>query len=270
MKKKIFFLVVFMFIAVLQVNAESYVFNCDFEDIKATKEYKLEFEVINETVNMISCKYGNSYQSKKEDYKDCSKYKISNQDYYTKNSVDYCPVSINVDSEIITLLSSSNGRYVEKFGNQSEKTAKSNDSCLTCYMESNDCASCDGCMLDSENRCVSMYHNGTSEFTSCGGGMLTEIPVSVPKIISITYTAIEIAVPIVLVVLGMIDLFKALVAGKDDEIKKNQSILVKRLIAAVLVFFVLVIVKFLITLFADNGSNIMSCVECFVKNACGV
>ena len=35
---------------------------------------------------------------------------------------------------------------------------------------------------------------------------------------------IQIGIPIVLIIYGMIDLGKAVVAGKDDEIKKNQAL----------------------------------------------
>ncbi len=55
-------------------------------------------------------------------------------------------------------------------------------------------------------------------------------------------TLIQIAIPIILIIMGSIDLGKAVFAGKEDEIKKNQQVLVKRAIAAVLVFFVATLV----------------------------
>ena len=76
---------------------------------------------------------------------------------------------------------------------------------------------------------------------------------------------IQIAVPIILVVLGMIDLLKATIAGKEDEIKKAQMTFVKRLIAGVLVFFVFVIVKMLISFVADDSTNLMNCANCFIN-----
>ncbi|MDO4963237.1 MAG: hypothetical protein Q4E75_03980 [bacterium] len=229
--------------------------------------YNINFSFDNENkkITINSCIYSDG-----DITKDCTNYYLntSNHSFSAK-----CPSSMEEKNDLILSINIFDnykaGTY--KLFSQSKKgTAKATDSCKTCFEKSHNCASCDGCMLNDANECISMYSNQTAEFTSCGGGMLTDIPTSVPRIISIIYTAIEIAVPIVLVIMGMIDLFKAMSAGKEDEIKKNQSILVKRLIAAVLVFFVLVIVKFLITLFADNGSNIMNCVECFVKNACGV
>ncbi|MDD2181695.1 MAG: hypothetical protein PHW32_04945 [Bacilli bacterium] len=56
---------------------------------------------------------------------------------------------------------------------------------------------------------------------------------------------IQILIPIGLIVLGTIDLGKAVIASKEDEIKKNQQTLVKRALAAVLVFLLATIVTFL-------------------------
>lgn len=49
---------------------------------------------------------------------------------------------------------------------------------------------------------------------------------------------IQWVVPIILIVLGTIDLVKAVIAGKEEDIKKNQKVLLKRVIAAVIVFAV--------------------------------
>ena len=114
------------------------------------------------------------------------------------------------------------------------------------------------------------YNNiDTDALLSCGNGMMTDIPSLLPKVISIAYTAIQIAVPIVLVIMGSLDLFKGITASKEDEIKKGQQMFVKRLIAAVLVFFAFVISKILISVVADGtGADILECTECFVENDC--
>ena len=48
----------------------------------------------------------------------------------------------------------------------------------------------------------------------------------------------KIVIPILLIIFGMIDLGSAVVAGKDDEVKKNIKKLMWRAIAAVVVFFI--------------------------------
>lgn len=65
----------------------------------------------------------------------------------------------------------------------------------------------------------------------------------------------QIGIPIVLIVLGTIDLGKAVVAGKDEDIKKNQNMLVKRAISAVAIFFVVTLVSFVFGMFGSSGSE---------------
>ena len=66
---------------------------------------------------------------------------------------------------------------------------------------------------------------------------------------------LQIGIPIILIVLGMIDLGKAVMAGKEDEMKKAQSALLKRCIYAVAVFFVVTIVTLIFNLFATSGAT---------------
>ena len=51
-------------------------------------------------------------------------------------------------------------------------------------------------------------------------------------------------IPMVLILFGMLDLGKAVMAGKEDEMKKAQGTLIKRCIYAVAVFLVVTIVTF--------------------------
>lgn len=67
-------------------------------------------------------------------------------------------------------------------------------------------------------------------------------------IVKLVMKVICIIVPIVLIVLGTLDLFKAVTAGKDEEIKKKQKALITRLVAGVLVFLVPTIVTVLFNL----------------------
>lgn len=64
------------------------------------------------------------------------------------------------------------------------------------------------------------------------------------SIIKTILTVLQILIPIGLIILGTIDLGRAVIASKEDEIKKHQQLLLKRAIAAVLVFFVATLVVF--------------------------
>jgi hypothetical protein len=97
--------------------------------------------------------------------------------------------------------------------------------------------------------------------TCAGVEIDNKIPNTVHKIILL----IQIAVPILLVIFGMMDMMKGIMAQKDDEIKKGQQTFVKRLLAAVLVFFVVSIVKLVVNFVADNDDDITSCMNYFLN-----
>ena len=74
---------------------------------------------------------------------------------------------------------------------------------------------------------------------------------------------IKIAVPIILVVLAMIDLFKAVIASDDKEKKKAVKLLIKRVIYSLLIFFVPTIVNTLMITIGNMGEseNFTDCLE---------
>ena len=66
---------------------------------------------------------------------------------------------------------------------------------------------------------------------------------NVIAIVGFVLNLIQWVVPIILIVLGTVDLVKAVIAGKEEEIKNNQKTLVKRVIAAVIIFLIPLIVS---------------------------
>ena len=63
----------------------------------------------------------------------------------------------------------------------------------------------------------------------------------IDKIIAIVkflLKVVQYAVPVILIVLGTIDLVKAVIASKEEEIKNAQKMLIKRLIYSIIVFLV--------------------------------
>lgn len=105
------------------------------------------------------------------------------------------------------------------------------------------------------------------EKVSCGN--VTGIPKKIPELTSFAITIVQIAVPVILVLIGSFDFFKAVTAQKEDEMKKAQSLFVKRLIIAGLIFFIVVIVKLIVSAVADASSaNIVDCIDCFISGSC--
>ena len=66
---------------------------------------------------------------------------------------------------------------------------------------------------------------------------------------------IQMGIPIILIVMGSIDLGKAVLSSDDKEIKGATSRLIKRAIAAIAVFFIATIVTLLMNLFAKGGKS---------------
>ena len=63
---------------------------------------------------------------------------------------------------------------------------------------------------------------------------------------------LQIAVPIILIIMGTIDLVRALVAQKNEQMKKAQSTLIKRVIIGVVIFFVPMAIKFVVGMLGDK------------------
>lgn len=76
---------------------------------------------------------------------------------------------------------------------------------------------------------------------------------------------LQIVIPVLLVIFGSIDFLKAVVAQKEDEIKKGQQTFIKRAIAAVIVFFVTAIVRLIVSFAAGDDEGILQCANCFLN-----
>ena len=98
----------------------------------------------------------------------------------------------------------------------------------------------------------------------CGDGIIT-MDRMIPDIFSLIITLIKIGVPILLIIFGMLDLGKAVMAQKEDEIKKSQQLFLKRLLSAALVFFVVMIVQVVFKLVAKDSDDVWNCVNCFIN-----
>lgn len=100
-------------------------------------------------------------------------------------------------------------------------------------------------------------------------GANTILDPKIPNVVHTIILVIQIAVPILLVIFGMLDLFKGITAQKEDELKKGQQMFIKRLISAVIIFFVIAIVKLLFGFVTSDdptkSQNALDCVNCFLN-----
>ena len=79
---------------------------------------------------------------------------------------------------------------------------------------------------------------------------------------------IQFGIPIMLILFGMIDLGKAVISSKEDEMKKAQGTLLRRFIYAVAVFLVVTLVMFVMNMVSDSqakGADTSSWKNCWQK-----
>ena len=78
-------------------------------------------------------------------------------------------------------------------------------------------------------------------------------------IFKLIITVIQYAVPVVLILWGSIDLFKSITTGQDDEIKKKQTLLFKKVLSAVIIFLLPWLVFTIMSLLGGNVGSFGSC-----------
>lgn len=79
---------------------------------------------------------------------------------------------------------------------------------------------------------------GAEEITGVCGGLLPIVKVIRKGIFPI----IQIGIPIILIILGTVDLGRAVISSDDKEVKAAQSRLIKRILYAAVIFFMTTIV----------------------------
>ncbi len=73
------------------------------------------------------------------------------------------------------------------------------------------------------------------------------------------FPVLQIGIPIILIVLGTLDLGKAVLSGDDKVVKEAQSKLIKRCIYAILVFFIVTLVNLIFSMLGQiTGSEAMT------------
>lgn len=95
------------------------------------------------------------------------------------------------------------------------------------------------------------------------GGLPKSLPIYISNIINF----IKIAAPIVLVIMGMIDFARATISSDEKQMKESQSRFIKRTFAAIIIFFVIVIVQFVFGAIGAQN-DVLSCIDCFVTGNC--
>ena len=93
-----------------------------------------------------------------------------------------------------------------------------------------------------------------------------QIPYAFADIFSILIIIVKIIVPILIVIMGMISYLKIVMSSKaEEDMKKGIKQLTNSAIAAVVIFFIVSIVNFVIGLTAGKDNAASSCISCMVN-----
>lgn len=116
------------------------------------------------------------------------------------------------------------------------------------------------------------YILDVADSTLCEGIL---VPNVLFNVVSTIITGIKIVVPILLIIWGMLDFAKSVVAKKEEDIKKYQKAFVSRLISALVVFLIVFVVQLAVNLVSsvedtvnEEGttvSDIWSCSKKFIN-----
>ena len=93
-----------------------------------------------------------------------------------------------------------------------------------------------------------------ADVINCTGALAT-----VMRLVNNVMMIIYIAVPIILIIMGSIDLIKAILQSDDKKIKEAQSLLWKRLLYGALIFFLGVIIQFVVFEVIQPGGVSRAC-----------
>lgn len=103
-----------------------------------------------------------------------------------------------------------------------------------------------------------------NDLVKCGN---SNIPSQLPVITRSIVTLIKIAVPLVLIVMGMIDMLQATIASDEKKMADAKGKFIKRLIAGAVVFLVVTVVQFVVGIVApDESPTLLNCVDCMISD----
>lgn len=119
--------------------------------------------------------------------------------------------------------------------------------------------------INRSNSSAGFIDNLDKKYVNCAG---IELPYGVPYFIHKIIDLIKIVTPIILIVLGMLDFGKAVVANDEKNMKEASSKFIRRALAAVIIFFVVAIVQFVFNQVVSDNKGAMGCINCFINDDC--
>ena len=102
------------------------------------------------------------------------------------------------------------------------------------------------------------------EYLVCGN---KTFPFVFSNIFSTLFNLIRILVPILFVITGIIAFIKASISSKAEEgLNKAKEKLIRNTIAAIIIFFIMSIINFVVLLVAGTNNTFMNCMDCLLHS----
>ena len=95
----------------------------------------------------------------------------------------------------------------------------------------------------------------TLTMTACNDSGLLHAFFIIKNVINL----IKVLIPVVLIIMGMIDMFKAVISSDEKEMKVAQNHFIKRTMAAVVIFFIPIIINFSFSTFTELELEYADC-----------
>lgn len=194
---------------------------------------------------------------------------IQNWGSVVDKSIKFVGIMAATNNSCPNIIKSSKGNYITDEANKTAIINKVNGTELKCEVSRSTPAETIINKPEYNNPSVNTdiikpFEKGASLY-SCGNLYINDIPSTIPRITSLIYNIFQVIVPVALVILGMLDLVKAITSQKEDEIKKGQQTFIKRLIAAAIIFFIFALVKLAVSLFSSDTNDVVDCMSCFLQ-----
>lgn len=106
------------------------------------------------------------------------------------------------------------------------------------------------------------------EILTCKLGGVSMSGNAIPALTKTIVDVFKIAIPVILIILGLLDLGKAVTSSDEKQMKEAQKTLIKRVVYAVLIFFITSLVQWVFAALVPKGDkdDATSCISCFVSD----
>ena len=79
---------------------------------------------------------------------------------------------------------------------------------------------------------------------------------------------LQIAIPVIIILLGTLDLGKAVMSGDDKKVKEAQKALIMRIIYGVAIFFLVMVIQVIVGLVGEGADTTNMCFKCVSLGGC--